>query len=349
MNILVAGGGPAGLCFARLMKLRRPSWDVTVHERGRSDTTYGWGITLPYRSVMRLAAADARTARAVVDASVTWEQVQIFHAGRRVDLNGPKLLGLSRLTLLRLLHGACRAAGVQLAFESPIEAALLPPCDLLIVADGARSAIREACADRFGTTVRDGRNRYAWLGTRRIFSGLAFAVANAGHGPLVAHGYPFSARASTFVVECGDDVWQHAGMAHRSPEDACRYLASAFADSLRGQPLVFRGGLRWMRFLHVTNERWVHDRMVMVGDAAHAVHFSVGSGTMLALEDALGLADALDGTADVSAALHAFESTRRTAVADLQALETATVSRLEHMNELEALEPLALAYRLLSR
>ena len=349
MRVVVAGGGPAGLCFGMLMKLRRPSTDVTVIERGRADETYGWGITLPRRTISQLEPVDSTTAREITSRSVTWDQIHVFHCGRRVDMAGTRLLGISRVALLDILRGRCQALGVRLEFESAVEPASLPDCDLLVVADGARSAVRGAFASDFGTSSHEGRNRYVWLGTPRVFAGLSFCVAQTGHGPLVGHGYPFSADASTFVVECGDDTWHNAGLAERSSEDTLQYLASVFAEPLRGRELLFRGPVRWTRFVHVNNERWHHDQMVLIGDAAHAVHFSVGSGTMLGLEDAITLVDSLEEYAGLPAAFQQFEQARKPILETFQSLEQVTVGRLERMHQFVTLEPLELAYQLLSR
>jgi 2-polyprenyl-6-methoxyphenol hydroxylase-like FAD-dependent oxidoreductase len=349
MRVVVVGGGPAGLCFGMLMKLRLPSTDVMVIERGRPSETYGWGITLPRRTISQLEPMDSTAALEITNQSVTWNQIHVFHCGRRVEVAGTRLLGISRLVLLDILRGRCRAVGVRLEFESAVEPLSLPDCDLLVVADGARSSVRGSFAGDFGTSSREGRNRYVWLGTPHVFGGLAFCVAQTEYGPLVGHGYPFSRDASTFVVECGDDTWRNAGMAERSSEDTVRYLASVFAEALRGSPLLFRPSVRWTRFVHVNNERWYRDRIVLIGDAAHAVHFSVGSGTMLALEDAIALVASLEAYSDLPAAFRHFEQARKPVLETLQTLERVTVARLEGMHEFATLEPLELAYQLLSR
>jgi anthraniloyl-CoA monooxygenase len=332
-----------------LMKLRRPSSDVTVIERGRPDDTYGWGITLPRRTLSQIEPVDSTTALEISDQSVSWDQIHVFHCGRRVEMAGTRLLGISRAALLDILRGRCRALGVRLEFESAVDPASLPDCDLLVVADGARSSVRGSFASDFGTSSREGRNRYVWLGTPHVFAGLSFCVAQTEYGPLVGHGYPFSGDTSTFVVECGEDTWQNAGMAERSSEDTFQYLADVFAESLSGRPLLFRPSVRWTRFVHVNNERWYRDRMVLIGDAAHAVHFSVGSGTMLALEDAITLAASLEEHPDLPSAFQHFEQARKPILETFQTLEQVTVGRLERMHQFVPLEPLELAYQLLSR
>jgi anthraniloyl-CoA monooxygenase len=332
-----------------LLKLRRPSSEVSVIERGRADDTYGWGITLPRRTLSQLEPVDSTTALEITNQSVTWDQIDVFHCGRRVEVAGTRLLGISRVALLDILRGRCRAVGVQLEFEAAIDPTSLPDCDLLVIADGARSSVRESFASDFGTSSREGRNRYVWLGTPHVFAGLAFCVAQTEYGPLVGHGYPFSTDASTFVVECGDDTWQNAGMSERSSQDISQYLASVFAEPLCGSPLLFRPSVRWTRFVHVNNERWHRDRMVLIGDSAHAVHFSVGSGTMLALEDAITLVGSIEEHADLPAAFRHFEQARKPILETFRALEQVTVDRLERMHQFVPLEPLELAFQLLSR
>src|SRR5262245_3385272 len=282
MNILVVGGGPAGLCFALLTKQRHPAHEITVLERGRPNQTYGWGITLPRRTAAQLESADGEVAREILQQSVTWDHVHVFHRGRRVEIAGTKLLGISRLALLEIFQKRCEELGVRLLFETALDSTRLSDYDLVVAADGAASTARTSFAHLFGASTRQGLNSYVWLGTPRVFAGLTFSLATCADGLFIGHGYPFSADMSTFIVECRNETRQAARVADRSDEETCAYLADVFAETLNGQPLLFRRSVRWASFTHVKNERWHHGRMVLIGDAAHAVHFSVGSGTMLA-------------------------------------------------------------------
>jgi anthraniloyl-CoA monooxygenase len=349
MRIVVAGGGPAGLSFAMLMKIRRPSVEIVVRERRLPGDTYGWGITLPVRTVTRLGALDEPAAAEITRRSASWDRMSVFRLGRRVDMTGMRLIGISRLTLLEILQARCRDLGVTLEFGCAVDPAAPPACDLLVAADGARSALRQARGQEFGTVMREGANRYVWLFTPRRFEGLGFCFVDTEHGPLVAHAYPFGSAASTFVVECGPETWTRAALEERSGEDTCAWLATVFSDALAGQPLVFQRELRWARFVHVAIEAWSSGRMVLIGDAAHAIHFSVGSGTMLALEDADELSAGLAASDDIASALHAFGTARAEAIEEFRAIEDITVPRLEHLDQLRDQEPLALALRLLSR
>ncbi len=349
MKVVVVGGGPAGLCFGMLMKQRCAADDLTIIERGRAGDAYGWGITLPRRMMARLEAAAPAAADAIIRQSVTWDEVHVFHRGRRVDIAGSRLLGISRATLLRILQERCEALGVRLLFGTTVDPRALPECDLLVVADGAASLLRGSFPDDFRTTSRAGLNRYTWLGTTRACKGLTLAFAPSADGLFMAHAYPFSEEASTFIVECAEETWRKAALGEKSSAEACDYLANVFAAWLDGAPLLFRRSVRWASFIHVRNERWHRERTVLIGDAAHAVHFSVGSGTMLAIDDAIGLVEQLEAGSVLSAALERFEHTRKPVLEIVQALEHTTVARLERMEEFMHLEPLELAFLLLSR
>jgi anthraniloyl-CoA monooxygenase len=349
VRIVVAGGGPAGLSFALLLKQRRPDHAITVLERDAPNETYGWGITLPRRMLGRLEELDAATASLVLEHSLRWSEIQVFHLGRRVEIAGTPLLGIARTVLLQILQQRCEAVGIDLRFGTIVDPAALPAHDLLVAADGAGSQIRHSREHEFGPVRRAGRNRYTWLGTPHVFTGLTLALAETQHGLLIAHAYPFSPHASTFIVECSETTWQAAAFSKRSREEECTFLASVFADALRGEPLLFRKSTRWATFTHLQNARWRHDRTVLIGDAAHAIHFSVGSGTMLAIDDAIALVEQLDTEADMSVALEAFENARKPVIDRFAALERTTVARLERMHDFAHLEPLELAYLLLSR
>jgi len=349
MRIVVAGAGPAGLCFAMCMKARRPSAVISVFDRRPSDQTYGWGITLPAATVSALEPVNRDAAASIVQSSASWRHVHIWHHGRRVEITGTSLLGIERLELLRILAARCRAMDVELRFDTAVDPTSPQDADLFVAADGARSSHRAARPRAFKTSAREGHNRYVWLGTPHRFDGLAFCLAESEHGPFVGHGYPMSNEASTFIVECGNQTWERARFAERSSEDAAAYLARVFADALDGHGLQFHHALRWSRFLHVANDAWHDARMVLIGDAAHSLHFSVGSGTMLAIEDALFLSDCLAEAPTITEAVIAFEDARKPVIDSYLALEELTVGRLERLDTLVPLEPLQLAFTLLSR
>jgi anthraniloyl-CoA monooxygenase len=285
----------------------------------------------------------------VAESAVAWDRIQIFHRGRRVELSGMALLGVPRLALLEVLQGRCEALGVGLSFDTRVEPDALPACDLLVIADGAKSEVRASFAHEFGTSVRHDVDPYAWLATPRVLSSLTFSFVPTEHGVFAGHGYPFSADRSTFIVECSAETLQKANLAHMSSDEAGAYLAAVFADTLLGEPLLFRRSLRWESFAHVRNQRWTRPGMVLLGDAAHAIHFSVGSGTMLALQDAISLAASLDRCPDLETAVDEYRQERQSAAASFYDLETASINRFQGVRSHMEMEPLDLAYLMLSR
>lgn len=290
------------------------------------------GITLPRRTLEQLDGGDGSVAAAVREASVAWDRIQIHHAGRRVELSGTPLRGIARSALLEILVRRCRDPDVAIEFDTSVGAEAVRACDLLAIADGAHSAIRASSAAESGTATRSRRNRYGWLGTSRVLAGLTLSLARTDQGVFIGHGSPFSETASTFIVECSGETWERAGLDGLPGEQASTGSPPS-SQTLEGHPLLFRRAPRLDRFTHVSNDRWHTGRRALLGDAAHAVHFSVGPGTMLAIQDALA----------------AYEEERRPAVAGLVALERASVGRLARIQAYVHLEPLALAYELLSR
>jgi anthraniloyl-CoA monooxygenase len=286
VKINVLGGGPAGLYFALLAKRREPSHRVTVIERDGPDDTFGWGIVFSDRTLAFLRERDEPTYTAITAASQTWDNVDVVHRGETVSIHGNGFSGIARLTFLHILHRRCREVGVDLRFRTPVaDPAELDDCDLLLAADGANSLVRRVHADFFQPSVDVRQNRYVWLGTSRLFHGLVMIFRRDEHGLFIAHAYKFSPTTSTFIVECPPETWARAGLDGLSDAETCRYLERVFADDLGGQPLLSNDFVRWRNFPLVKNRHWHHGHTVLAGDAAHTAHFSIGSGTKLALED----------------------------------------------------------------
>ena len=350
MRIAIVGGGPAGLYFALLMKRRDPSSAITVVERDGPDDTFGWGIVFSDQTFSYLEENDRPSFDEIVRTSVTWDNVDVVHEGRKVTIRGNRFSGIGRLAFLQILRRRAAAVGVDLRYHVNLaDPAALGDCDLLVGADGANSVVRQRYAPFFQPSIDRRRNRYIWLGTRRLFRGLTLTYRRAAAGVFVAHSYMFDDSTSTFIVECPPETWERAGFAAMDEPATCRYLEAVFADDLDGHALLANNFVRWLNFPLVRNACWHHGRVVLVGDALHTAHFSIGSGTKLALEDAIALKQAFDRVDGIEAALAEFERTRKPVVDALQQAAYESLLRFEQMEEDMRLDPLTLAYRLMTR
>ena len=350
MNVTVVGGGPAGLYLALLARQLSPGAAVTVLERDGPDDTFGWGIVLSARTVEMLYEHDPPSHAAIAAAAERWDSVDTVHRGERVSVRGNGFCGIERLAFLRILRARCRALGVELRHGAAVsDPAELARADLLVGADGAGSAVRQAWSHFFQPSLELRQNRYVWLGTTTWFGGLTMIFRERPAGLFIAHAYRFSPTHSTFIVECPPETWTRAGLDRMAGDDACAYLARVFADDLGGRPLAAKGAVRWLNFPLVRNRRWVHDRVALIGDAAHTAHFSIGSGTKLALEDAAALARALAAEPDVPRALAAYEAARKPVVDRFQAAAYRSLTWLEGVERHLHLEPVPFTYRLMTR
>ena len=317
----MVGGGPAGLWFAFLVKRRRPGWTVRVHEQNPATATYGFGVVLSDagRERVRSAAPDAfdRIARRME----RWPDLTVVHRDERVPIDGNGFSSIGRLDLLQSLHDLCREAGVSLRFEAPVGSLeeLRASADLVVGADGINSRVRAALEAEFRPRTEVLGNRFAWYGTPQVFPTLTLTFRANADGAFVAHHYRYAPDMSTFIVECDAATWDRSGLAQRDDEGARRYCEAVFAPDLGGHPLVSNRS-EWRRFPVLGNERWRHGNVVLIGDALRSVHFSIGSGTRLAMEDADALAAALDESGGRAAqGLEGFEAARRPVVDKLLA------------------------------
>ncbi|GHE47941.1 FAD-dependent monooxygenase [Streptomyces capitiformicae] len=343
MKIACVGGGPASLYFSILMKRRNPSHDITVFERNPAGSTYGWGVTYWAELLEKLRASDPETALAISENSVSWN-AGVAHVRDRTTVQpGDVGFGIGRRRLLELLGERARSLGVHLEYEHEIVAADLPDADLVVAGDGVNSAVRGRYAQQFGSDIALGRNAYIWLGTTKVFDSFTFSFQETDHGWIWAYGYKFSDEQSTCVIECSPETLGGLGLDQLGEADGLAQLEKLFADILDGHPLIGRdqgdGTARWLNFRTLTNRTWHHGNVVLLGDAAHTTHYSIGAGTTLALEDAICLAGALGAHPEPEAALTAYERRRKAELLRLQSAARHSAQWYENLQRYIDLPP----------
>lgn len=350
LRVAVVGGGPGGLYAAALLKRLDPGREITVWERNAPDDTFGFGVVLSDETLGGIEHADPVVYAALQDEFVRWDDIDIVHRGVHHTSGGHGFAALGRRRLLEILHERCRSLGVELRFraEAPAPAELSGAYDLVVAADGVRSLIREAYADVFGPSVEEHRCRYIWLAADFALDAFRFEVAGTEHGVMQLHAYPYAADASTVIVEMREEVWRAAGFADLDAQESVERCAKIFADALGGRPLRSNKSA-WTTFRTVVNDRWSHGNLVLLGDAAHTAHFSIGSGTKLAVEDALALAASLQERSTIDEALAAYEEERRPVVASTQRAARASLEWFENVGRYVDQPPRQFAFNLLTR
>lgn len=345
MRIGIVGGGPAGLYFALLMKRLDSSHEIRVVEQNPAGGTFGFGVVFSDRALSFLQDADPDSYADLDRRWQTWDDQVIVHRNERVRIDGIGFSGIARLELLQVLQDHCRRRGVGLEFERRLpDLAAFADCDLVVGADGVNSVVREAYRDPLDPSIGSLSNRYVWYGTTQLFDTLTLTFRENADGVFVAHHYRYAPHCSTFVVECDAATWEQTGLASLSEDESRRYCEAVFAADLRGHPLLTNRSL-WITFKVVTNRRWSHDNVVLIGDALRTVHFSIGSGTRNALEDAIALFRAFETHgADVPAALQAFEEARRPGVDKFLNVAERSYAWYERFREKMQLDPLPFAY-----
>jgi 2-polyprenyl-6-methoxyphenol hydroxylase-like FAD-dependent oxidoreductase len=314
MNVACVGAGPAGLFFSILMKERYPEHEITVFERNPARVTHGWGVVFWDDLLDEVRTVDPGAARELAAHAFRWNGEQLI-VGDREPLTLPVPgYAIGRRRLLDLLLGRATRLGVRIRLETEVaRLSDLREADLIAVCDGANSRLRHALADRLGTRARTGRNKYVWLGTSKVFDDFTFAFLKTPAGWIWCHAYGFDGETSTFIVECSTPTWSLLGFDRIGEAEALARLERLFESHLDGHPLRANGGGQWRSFRTITNEQWQHGNVVLLGDAAHTTHFTIGSGTKLAIEDAITLANVLDGR-PLRSALEAYQEERKAAL-----------------------------------
>jgi anthraniloyl-CoA monooxygenase len=324
MKIVCVGGGPAGLYFAISMKLRNQAHDIIVLERNPAGVTYGWGVVFWDDLLDTLYNNDPGSAQKIRDSSVCWNDQEVHVRGKQTAyLGGGYGFSMGRERLLSILAKGAMDLGTDVQFECEVkDLSELADAELIVACDGANSWLRQLYADQIQTNVEVGRNKYIWLGTHKVFDAFTFAFEETDAGWIWFHAYRFNTDTSTCIVECSQETWEGLGFDELGPDESITLLEKIFESYLDGYSLVNQmshlSRMPWLSFRSITNENWYHENVVLMGDAAHTTHFTIGSGTKLAIEDAIVLAEKLDEHDDLKTALKAYEEERRTAMLMLQ-------------------------------
>jgi 2-polyprenyl-6-methoxyphenol hydroxylase-like FAD-dependent oxidoreductase len=357
MKIVIVGGGPSGLYLALLLRRRRSDWDVHVVEQNAPGATFGFGVVMADTGLMQLRDADPASYEAMARAMhYNHSQVIVQREVPISVLRNVKGGAIERLTLLRILQGLCEEVGVTLHHGARInevaglEALRLADADVVVGADGINSVVRTQFASAFGTTQHTLTNHFAWYGTERVFETPALVFRQHQGGHFVAHYYPYNERMSTFVAECDDATWQRLGLDRMNDDDRQRLFERIYALELKGMPLISNKSV-WRQFPVIRNAHWHHDRYVLIGDALTSAHFSIGSGTRIAMTDAIALAKALLAHADdPKAALAAYERTHRPQKNKLIAAAERSYNWYERIGEwMERYTPEEFVYQFMTR
>jgi anthraniloyl-CoA monooxygenase len=354
MKIACVGGGPAGLYFATLVKLCNKGHDVSVVERNPAGVTYGWGVVFWDDMLDNLYDNDPQSAREIRDNSVLWDDQEVHIGGKETIYVDGYGFSMARKRLLDILGTRAMDLGADVQFGREVEdLSEFADADLIVACDGVNSQMRQLYADHFQTNIDVGRNKYIWLGTHKVFDAFTFAFEETDAGWIWFHAYRFDGHTSTCIVECSPETWEGLGFDELGPDESIVLLEKIFERYLDGHSLINQihqfGKTPWLNFRGISNERWYHDNIVLMGDAAHTTHFTIGSGTKLAIEDAIGLAEKLHEHEDLQASLEAYEKERRTALLTLQSEAHKSSQWFENVQRYIDQEAMQFAYSLWNR
>jgi len=316
VRIAVIGGGPGGLYFSYLWKKRHPDASIDLFEQNPADATWGFGVVFSDQAMEFLRADDPETVDAIAPKMESWKNITLNLRGESVEIDGVGFSSIGRLELLKTLQARAASVGVVLHFDTQASLDQLSGYDLIVAADGLNSLVRRAFEGDFGFSISYSTNKFAWYGTHKRFETLSQTFVDTGRGTFNAHHYRYSNDMSTFLVECDRATWDHYGFAYKDADQSRAICEEVFAEALGGGMLISNKSV-WRNFPWVWNERWSFRNMVLIGDALHSAHFSIGSGTRLAIEDAIALAKALEAEAHVTTALARYEADRKPIVQKL--------------------------------
>ena len=349
MKIVILGAGPAGLYAGLLIKKADPTHEIIILERNPADVTYGWGVVFSDRTLASFQRADYKTYEQIASQFVIWDSIDTWYRGNVIRCGGHVIASISRKLLLGILQQRCLELGIDLRFRAEInDLAELPPYDLLIAADGLNSLVRRAFAGVFQPQITLGRAKYIWLGAEKVLDAFTFIFRENEHGLFQVHAYPFSGTTSTFIVECSETAWLNAGLDKDDEAASLAYCERLLADDL-GKARLLSNNSKWISFPTLKTRRWRHGNIVLLGDSVHTAHFSIGSGTKLAMEDAIALAGALEQHLNLETALNEYELERKPVVETFQRAAQESQSYFETLKRYLGLEPMQFTFQLLTR